>query len=119
MGFIGGSIGYHVLRRISPGGTIGGCTGDAYRDQSKLETLFGPRIWERLVGKTVIDFGCGPGEDTVDICMHGAGHVIGVDIREDFLQQARQRADQANCSSTVRGFEINGRASRVLPSRNC
>ena len=31
-------------------------------------------------GKTVLDFGCGPGHDTLLFCQHGAGHVFYYDI---------------------------------------
>jgi ubiquinone/menaquinone biosynthesis C-methylase UbiE len=31
-------------------------------------------------GKTVLDYGCGPGHDTILFCQHGAGHVFYLDI---------------------------------------
>jgi ubiquinone/menaquinone biosynthesis C-methylase UbiE len=31
-------------------------------------------------GKTVLDYGCGPGHDTILLCQHGAGHVFYYDI---------------------------------------
>jgi ubiquinone/menaquinone biosynthesis C-methylase UbiE len=43
------------------------CSGEAYRHRSKLEVLLGPGIWRELADKTVLDFGCGTGDDTIEI----------------------------------------------------
>lgn len=92
MGVIGGSLGYRLLRRISSDGETGYCDGSAYHGISKLETLLGKRIWEETKDKVVIDFGCGDGDDAVEIADRGARKVIGVDIREHALAKARQTA---------------------------
>jgi SAM-dependent methyltransferase len=68
----------------------------AYRGKSKLEVLMGPEIWEKTRGRTVLDFGCGLGIDTVDLAVHGAERVIGIDIRQRCLQMAAARAATAN-----------------------
>ena len=92
MGFMGGSVGYHLLRHISADGEKGYCNGSAYEGRSKLETLIGKRIWEETRGKIVIDFGCGDGADAVEVAGHGAKRVIGIDIRERALAKARNAA---------------------------
>jgi SAM-dependent methyltransferase len=92
MGFIGGTVGYHLLRRISADGETGYCDGSAYEGVSKIETLLGERIWEETKDKVVIDFGCGDGEDAVEVAKRGARKVVGVDIREHALARARKRA---------------------------
>ena len=92
MGIIGGSIGYNFLRRISADGETGYCDGSAYEGLSKIETLLGKRIWGETKGKVVIDFGCGDGEDAVEIAARGAKKVIGIDIREHALANARNTA---------------------------
>lgn len=92
MGIIGGSVAYHLLRRISVDGETGYCDGSAYEGVSKLETLLGKKIWAETKDKVVIDFGCGDGEDAVEVAARGAKRVIGVDIRERALANARQRA---------------------------
>lgn len=99
-GLIGGALGYHLLRYIGRRAAAGqtGCDGSAYHNRSKIEALFGPRIWEALVAKVVIDFGCGTGEDVVDIAQRGARRVIGIDRREDVLELARSGADKAGVS---------------------
>jgi len=43
-------------------------------------------------GKTVIDFGCGVGTEAIELAQHGARRVIGIDIREEALWKARERA---------------------------
>lgn len=98
MGIIGGALGYKLLRKISTDGETGYCDGSAYRNRSKIEVLFGPSIWRELEGKTVIDFGCGTGAEAVEIAQRGAAKVIGLDIREKMLAQARDEARRAGVS---------------------
>ena len=98
MGFIGGSVGYHLLRRISTDGETGYCDGSAYEGVSKLETLLGKKIWPETKDTVVIDFGCGDGEDAVEVAARGAKRVIGVDIRERALANARKRAEARGVS---------------------
>jgi SAM-dependent methyltransferase len=95
MGIVGGVLGYHILRWLSKDGDTGYCDGSAYRDRSKLEVLLGPQIWEEIKDKTVLDFGCGSGADAVEIAKHGARTVVGVDIREGALAEARETARRA------------------------
>jgi ubiquinone/menaquinone biosynthesis C-methylase UbiE len=98
MGILGGALGYKLLRKISANGETGYCDGSAYRERSKLEVLFGPAIWRELEGKTVIDFGCGAGAEAIEIAQRGAAKVIGIDIRETMLSEARQAAREAGVS---------------------
>lgn len=96
MGIIGGSLGYHLLRRISSDGETGYCDGSAYQGVSKLEALLGDRVWRETQDKVVIDFGCGDGDDAVEVAKRGARRVIGIDIRQRALAKARQTAAQHN-----------------------
>jgi SAM-dependent methyltransferase len=98
MGLIGGNLGYRLLRSISADGETGYCDGSAYTGRSKLEVLFGPRIWDEFAGKTVIDFGCGAGCEAVEIAQHGARRVIGLEMRENLIREARRRAEQTGVS---------------------
>ena len=52
----------------------------------------GNGFFSRIAGRVIVDFGCGEGSDTVEMAERGAKRVIGVDIREDVLETARQRA---------------------------
>jgi SAM-dependent methyltransferase len=67
-------------------------TGNAYHGRSKLETLLGPGLFHKIRGKTVIDFGCGYGDQTTELAKRGAKLVIGLDIREEVLDAARKKA---------------------------
>jgi SAM-dependent methyltransferase len=95
VGLIGGHLGYLLLRLISSDGETGYCDGSVYRGKSKLEVLFGKNVWEEFKGKTVLDFGCGTGEQSIEIAQHGAERVIGLDIRESVLTEARRAASEA------------------------
>jgi len=66
--------------------------GRAYEGHSKLEVLLGPGLFHKTRGKTVIDFGCGYGDQTIELAKHGAKLVIGLDIREEVLAAARRKA---------------------------
>jgi SAM-dependent methyltransferase len=92
MGIIGGSLGYNLLRRISADGENRCCDGSAYQGVSKIEKLLGKKIWEETKDKVVIDFGCGDGDDAVEVAARAATKVIGIDIRERALAKARQTA---------------------------
>ena len=82
---------YRLLLKLFPSDP-NRLSGEAYRNRSKLKALLGNDIFERLSGKTVVDFGCGYGEQTLELAQQGAGLAIGVDIREDLLEGARRRA---------------------------
>ena len=109
MGIIGGTLGYNLLRRISIDGETGYCDGSAYQGISKIEKLLGESIWRDTRDKVVIDFGCGDGEDAVEVAARGARKVIGIDIRERALAKARQAAAERgvadHCTFTTRTDE--------------
>ena len=115
MGLIGGTLGYKILRRLSLDGETGYMDGSVYESRSKLEVLFGPGIWQELEGKVVVDFGCGEGEHAVEMAARGAKRVIGLDIREDVLGVARERAERAGLSDRcVFVTETDERADLVV-----
>jgi SAM-dependent methyltransferase len=95
VGFIGGALGYRILRRLNPSGETSYMDGSAYAGRSKLAALLGDTIWDELRNKVVIDFGCGTGEQAVELAMRGARKVIGVDIDVERLTIARGRARAA------------------------
>jgi len=94
MALIGGSVGYRLLKLISDG-SKSRLDGSVYSKTGKLAALLGPTFFDRIQGQVVIDFGCGTGAEAVEMAQKGARKVIGIDIQEDFLAIARDRAVQA------------------------
>ncbi len=108
------SLQYRILRRISPGAP-NVCSGSAYKGKSKLGMLMGSDFFDRIEGKTVIDFGCGEGDDAIEMAKKGAAHVIGIDIREEVLQTARQKAIASGVSEKCEfGFTTSQPADIVV-----
>jgi SAM-dependent methyltransferase len=98
MGIIGGALGYWFLKRTYPRGEgVPMGSGDVYAERglSKLKTLFGPEIFTELRDKVVLDFGCGTGENAIELAKNGCRRVIGLDIQERFLEKARRGAEAA------------------------
>jgi SAM-dependent methyltransferase len=102
MGLVGGELGYRILRRLARGAPSGLMDGSAYHGKSKVEALLGPGFWDRIRDKTVIDFGCGLGDEAVEMAQHGAREVIGLDIVERYLVEARRRAREAGVADRCR-----------------
>src|SRR6185369_14086358 len=124
---------FQILKRISPGAPDC-CSGSTYEGKSKLATLMGEDIFRQIAGKVIIDFGCGEGVEAVEMALHGAKRVIGIDIRQDSLELARERALSAGvqeiCSFvtstteladivvSVDAFEHFGDPAAILRSMN-
>lgn len=101
MGFIGGALAGWFLNRFYPGAAgvpMGGAEpyeGPAF---SKLTRMFGESIFEELRGKVVLDFGCGEGENSLELGRKGCAKVIGLDIQQKYLEKARRRAEAEGLS---------------------
>ncbi len=94
---IGGEIGYRVLQNFPTPRTWQSRLSNATTPTpGKLEIYWGDEIWQELIGRTVIDYGCGTGGDTIEIAKHGAARVIGLDIVPEALAVAHRGAERAN-----------------------
>jgi SAM-dependent methyltransferase len=93
-------VGYRILRFISPNEPAH-MSGGAYAKRSKIEALLGERVWGEIRGKVVIDFGCGPGAEAIELGHRGALRVYGVDILERWLEVARKQAAKAQCHNVT------------------
>jgi len=58
-----------------------------------------------IMGKRVLDVGCGPGHYAVALAQRGAGSVLGLDFAPGMLDLARARAAQAGVADRCR-FEL-------------
>jgi SAM-dependent methyltransferase len=96
MGFLGGGLGYRILKWLAPQPKR---KGDGqrrdYESCNKVEALLGPDVWTMLRDRVVIDFGCGTGADAIEMARRGAARVIGLDLQEPLLEQARRAAATA------------------------
>ncbi len=95
MGLIGGYPAYWFLKTCYPGGAnVPMSSGNAYaeRSQDKLSVLFGPSVYDEMRDRVVLDFGCGLGEQAVELARRGCKRVIGIDILERYLREARELA---------------------------
>ena len=130
-GLIGGTLGYRMLRFLWPDGPReSACSGGRYCDRSKLEVLFGPRIWVQVAGKVVLDFGCGSGTEVVEAARRGARRAIGIDTRQSLLRMGERAAEEAGVAErcvftshpaekadlifSIDSFEHYGEPGRVL-----
>lgn len=114
MGIVGGALAKVYLERKTWPQDEGEALG-AYQNTSKMEVLFGPEIWRDTQGKAVLDFGCGDGREAVEIAQHGAASVTGMDIRQDLLNKATERAVHAGVGEVCRfSTSASGRFDVVL-----
>lgn len=93
MGIIGGYFGYLILKTIAPRG-FALLHEECNHPTSKLTNFFGNDFYEVIKGNTVIDFGCGVGNQAVEMAVMGASKVIGIDILEDMLVKGRELAQR-------------------------
>jgi ubiquinone/menaquinone biosynthesis C-methylase UbiE len=71
--------------------------------------------FERWRGKRVLEIGCGIGTDTINFARHGA-QVTAVDLTENSLEVARQRAHVFGVEDRIRFFQANAEElSSVVP----
>lgn len=85
-----------------------------YEGKDKLETLLGHTIWDQVTGKIVLDFGCGHGQEAIEVARRGAKHVVGIDIQEKNLMIARARQAAAGVSNCTFVQQFDSKADVVL-----
>lgn len=88
--------------------------GSAYDGKSKLRVLLGDELLREVAGRSVIEFGCGEGKETVELAQFAA-QVEGIDIQEALLERARQHARDAGVASRCRfGTSASAQADFVV-----
>lgn len=95
MGLIGGAGAVRLLNYASKNGTAGAFpdVATAYEKTSKVEVLFGPRIWDEIRGKDVLDFGCGRGTEAVEVALRGARRVVGLELYKKWINASTALAE--------------------------
>lgn len=100
-----GALGYRILRRLKPPSL----DGEPVRQlvyglpyATTFQNLLGSD-WEGVIrGKTVIDFGCGNGRGCVELVQQGAARAIGIEVRQDRIDMARELARSAGVEARCR-----------------
>ena len=113
MPILGGRFAFHILRAIAPV-EPSHMDGSAYSHRSKLETLFGRDLWDQIVGKTVVDFGCGQGTEAIALARKGARKVYGIDISDRWLSLASMEAKRAQCENVIFAKQADELADVIL-----
>ena len=103
---------YWILKRFAPQPSPPGNTPE---ENNKLRNLLGAAFLDELNGTTVTDFGCGHGHQALEMARAGA-QVIGLDIRETVLEQAREHARAAGLSSCCMFTQSTGTLSDFVIS---
>ncbi len=94
MGIVGGQVGYALLRLIAPRNKASSQDTAEEKSNTKLKQFFGNNFFDLIEGKTIIDFGCGSGNQSLEMAQKGAAKVIGIDLQEHLLERGRQTAKQ-------------------------
>ena len=78
-------------------------SGDPFKERgvSKLATYFGPGVFEELRDRVVMDFGCGEGDNAIELAVNGCRRVIGLDIQEHMLKKGRDEAARLGLNDQV------------------
>jgi SAM-dependent methyltransferase len=80
---------------------------------SQLCRVF-PNFHARIVGKEILDLGCGTGYQTAALARMGAKHVVGLDTNRTLLETARKLAGELDVTEKV---EFIDRFEKRLESR--
>jgi tRNA (mo5U34)-methyltransferase len=67
---------------------------------------FADAVPRDLTGKTVLDIGCNAGFYSIEMKRRGAARVVGIDVDEDYLAQARFAAEISETSIEFRKLSI-------------
>lgn len=67
-----------------------------------------PELLDRIRGRRVLDFGCGPGTQSVALAVAGAASVVGVDLNPRALEEARRTAEEHGVSARVQFVQALG-----------
>lgn len=92
MHIIGGPFADSILRFFAPRKESTTVTGGLELNDTKLVQFFGENFYNSIAGKTVIDFGCGAGRESVLMAKMGAAKVIGLDIQRHLFVKAQELA---------------------------
>ena len=117
MAIIGGSIAYNLLKRMAPREAAAADQAAPSAD-SRLRHHFGDNFFDLIQGRTVIDFGCGPGLEAVEMARCGAAKVIGLDIQTRLLEQASGMAEAHHVSDRCTFASTTDERADIIVSKD-
>ncbi|MEA9355132.1 class I SAM-dependent methyltransferase [Bacteriovorax sp. PP10] len=80
-----------------------------------LDKIFTDSFPKKVAGKFVVDFGCGHGGDTETMARWGAKLALGLEIRDELVQNNRKRIQLDNCSfETTLPTDLTSKADMVI-----
>jgi len=59
-----------------------------------MERFLGSDIWTRFADKRVLDYGCGGGEEVIEVARRSGATVYGIDIQDKLLEAGRALAER-------------------------
>ena len=71
-----------------------------------------------VTGKTVLDYGCGTGDNTVLLVKRGAKKIISLDISQDLIEVAEKRLEVNNVSAEKVDFTVGSAHDIPLPDES-
>jgi SAM-dependent methyltransferase len=81
------------------GGPIDGIVNSLFRKSMKLRFKHSVERCSPILGKSVLDVGCGPGHYSITLAQRGAHRVVGIDFADGMLQIAAEHARKAGVKS--------------------
>lgn len=121
MGILGGLLGRTILNAVAPPQRRIVGLRDPHKEsktKSNLKTHFGDDFIEKISGKTVLDFGCGFGVQSVEVAKLGAGKVIGIDILENRLNGAIELAEAQGVGSICQFTKHTDQKADIILSKD-
>jgi len=111
MGFIGGNFGYMILKTIAPRTKTDQAAQEVDGNDLKLQQFFGNDIFDIIANKIIIDFGCGDGNQAVEMAERSpTTNVIGLDIQmhriEKGMRKAQERSIAERCKFSTTTDEL-------------
>lgn len=77
------------------------CSEDIFSPLAQIERHF-PSFQKLIIGKTIVDFGCGNGNQSFAMLKKGVKEVLAVEIRKNISEQVEKRIQDENLNNKMR-----------------
>ena len=110
-------LGYFILRTLAPRSRALHAVTPAEPDVP-LRVCFGEHFFSLIRGKRIIDYGCGEGRQCVEMAQWGAARVVGIDINEHWLANARSLAQRAGVADRCAFVRSTNEPADIIISKD-